>query len=70
MSSPLATLEIVLGLLSLDIFIKAEACKSAYKLAVASHWHEGLLKTGHRTITMVTLDSSGLNMTSGVMGSE
>jgi len=69
-SSPSATLEVALDLLPLNIFIKAEARKAAYRLKVMGQWREGLSGTGHCTITKSVAHSPVLEMTSDVMRTE
>ena len=69
-STPSATLEVALGLLPLDVFIKAEARKSAYRLKVANLWREGLSRTGHCTIAKAAIHSPVLEMPSDVMSAE
>jgi len=69
-SSPSVTLEVALGLLPLDIFIKAEARKSAYRLRVANLWREGLSGTGHCSINRAVAPYPVLDMTSDVMSKE
>uniref|UniRef100_A0A1B6KRF7 RNase H type-1 domain-containing protein n=1 Tax=Graphocephala atropunctata TaxID=36148 RepID=A0A1B6KRF7_9HEMI len=69
-SSPTMTLEVMLGLLPLDILIKAEARKAAYRLMTAKHWREGRSGTGHCTISGKVNCGPVLDMTSDVMGKE
>ena len=66
-SSPSATLEVALGILPLDIYIKAEARKTAYRLKTADLWREGLLRAGHCSITRIVAHDHVLEMTSDVM---
>ena len=66
-STPTVSLEVVLGPLPLDIFIMAEARKTAYRLHTANLWRAGLLFSGHSSISRAVDTGSVLDMTSDVM---
>ncbi|XP_054289199.1 uncharacterized protein LOC129004668 [Macrosteles quadrilineatus] len=69
-SSPSATLEVALGLLPLDIFIRSEALKAAYRLRVANLWREGLSGAGHCAIAKTLAECPVLDMTSDFLSKE
>lgn len=66
-STPTVAMEVILGLLPLDIFIQAEARKASFRLRTANHWRAGLLTSGHSSISRVVDTGSVLDMTSDVM---
>ncbi|XP_054259663.1 uncharacterized protein LOC128984372 [Macrosteles quadrilineatus] len=69
-SSPSATLEVALGLLPLDIFIRSEALKAAYRMRVLNLWRERLSGAGHCAIAKTLAECAVLDMTSDFLSKE
>jgi hypothetical protein len=68
--TPTAALEVLFGLLPLDLYIKAAARMAAYRITTANNWRGSYLRSGHSTIIDTVLCNSVLNVPSDCMYSK
>ena len=66
-SAPTATLEILLGLPPLNIYLKSEARMAAYRLTNTGNWRRSIRSVGHSLITEKVLKGTVLDMISDSM---
>jgi ribonuclease HI len=68
--TPTAALEVLLGLLPLDLYIKAEARMAAYRIITANNWRGSFFRSGHSTNIDTVPCNLVLNMPSDCMYSK